>query len=132
MIFTLCLSVMALLTCLCGVLLHAGLVTRGRTYYEWRMLCDGRRQPGRSLFDYGIVNNVALTLGIHPAIWLLPTRTGIEGNGIFFPEQVRRCHKSLHAGMAQSKLCQRASARVHALQSILVRMHAHMPQERMH
>ena len=37
----------------------------------------------------GTLNNFALTLGIYPLLWLMPTRSGIEGNGIFFPEQER-------------------------------------------
>ena len=44
-------------------------------------------RSGESLFNYGAVNNFALTLGIYPLLWLVPTRTGIEGNGIFFPEK---------------------------------------------
>ena len=47
----------------------------------------GVRSGSESLFDYGMVNNFALTLGVYPLLWLLPVRTGIEGNGIFYPEK---------------------------------------------
>ena len=52
-----------------------------------RQVRAGLRKNGESLFHYGAVNNFALTLGIYPLLWLVPTRTGIEGNGIFFPER---------------------------------------------
>ena len=45
------------------------------------------RRPSPNLA--GTLNNFALTLGIYPLLWLMPTRSGIEGNGIFFPEQER-------------------------------------------
>ena len=63
------------------------LVAHGRTAYEWRQVRAGVRSASESLFDYGMVNNFALTLGVYPLLWLLPVRTGIEGNGIFYPEK---------------------------------------------
>ena len=74
------------LPCAALLCLHIYLVGRGFTLYEWRGVRRGTRRP-RPLFDYGILNNFALTLGVHPHLWLLPTSYGIEGNGIFFPER---------------------------------------------
>jgi len=73
----------------CALLLcfHLFLVAHGRTAYEWKQVRQGVRSSSESLFDYGLVNNFALTLGVYPLLWLLPMRTGIEGNGIFFPEK---------------------------------------------
>ena len=86
--FTLLLASLALVPIGVSLALHLLLVARGRTYYEWRLLRRGKR-AGRSLFDYGGVNNFALTLGVYPLLWLVPTRSGIEGNGIFYPEHER-------------------------------------------
>ena len=77
------------LFCLLLLLMHAYLVVNGRTLYEWRQVQAGKRPRGASLFDYGVLNNVALTLGMYPILWIVPTRSGIEGNGIFYPEQER-------------------------------------------
>ena len=71
------------------------LIGHGRTYYEWMAIRAGRR-PYNRLFDYGAVNNLTLTFGVYPLLWLLPVRTGLEGNGIFFPELERALHT--HAG----------------------------------
>jgi len=89
LLFTLIAAALLLVVCLvlCG--LHAYLVARGFTLCEWRQVLDGKRGRGTSLFDYGMLHNLALTLGVYPTLWLLPTRSGIEGNGIFFPEQER-------------------------------------------
>ena len=64
------------------------------TYFNALWRCARRRSQARagirdgpSLFDYGCLNNFALTLGAYPLLWLVPTRSGIEGNGIFFPEK---------------------------------------------
>lgn len=69
--------------------LHVRLIALGRTVYEWQQVRAGRRPESRSLFDYGTLNNFALTLGIYPLMWVLPTRVGIEGNGIFYPDALR-------------------------------------------
>ena len=83
---TLVLASVALVAGAAALSVHAWLITRGRTYYEWKLVRRGRR-AGRSLFDYGTVNNFALALGVYPLLWLLPTRSGLEGNGIFYPER---------------------------------------------
>jgi hypothetical protein len=88
-LFTLMLAMLVFIPCASTLVLHLALVARGRTFFEWRMMRRGRRAGGRSPFDYGALNNFALTLGIYPLLWLLPTRSGIEGNGIFYPEQDR-------------------------------------------
>lgn len=82
---------LALLPCAATLGLHLALIARGRTYHEWRKLRRARARvaPTRSLFDYGVLNNFGLTLGVYPMLWLLPTRSGLEGNGIFYPEQER-------------------------------------------
>ena len=85
---TLVCAVLALVPCALALGVHLWLVAQGRTFYEWRLARSGRR-AGKSLFDYGALNNFSLTLGIYPLLWLLPTRSGIEGNGIFWPEQER-------------------------------------------
>ena len=84
----------ALLLVPCALLLcfHLRRVATGRTAYEARQVRAGLRPRGESLFDYGLVNNCALTLGVYPLLWLLPVRTGIEGNGIFFPEKHHAQH----------------------------------------
>jgi len=88
-LFTLAAALLLLIPCLVLCVLHTYLVVRGYTLYEWRQVLDGKRPKGISLFDYGVLHNVALTLGVYPTLWLMPTRSGIEGNGIFFPEQER-------------------------------------------
>ena len=90
-LITLVLAALALIPTAYTLCLHLRLIAIGRTYHEWRLLRSGKRRQhsARSLFDYGTLNNFALTLGIYPLLWLLPTRSGIEGNGIFFPEQER-------------------------------------------
>ena len=90
-LFTLVVAILLLLPSLVTLVLHIRLVCTGRTFYEWQQMRAGRRprERAKSLFDYGVVSNLALTLGIYPLLWLLPTRTGIDGNGIFYPEQVR-------------------------------------------
>ena len=95
MLLTLVLSCVALLLCLLHGMLHTWLIAKGRTQYEWQQLRARKRRHGRSLFDYGVVNNFALTLGVYPMLWLMPTREGIEGNGIFFPEQAC-CAAAIH------------------------------------
>ena len=87
-LFTLVLAVLAFLPCAVTLALHLWLIANGRTYHEWQQQRRGKRL-GRSLFEYGVLNNFALTLGVYPLLWLLPTRSGIEGNGIFYPEQER-------------------------------------------
>ena len=76
-----------LLPCALLLTFHLFLIAHGRTAYEWRQVRAGVRSGSESLFDYGMVNNFALTLGVYPLLWLLPVRTGIEGNGIFYPEK---------------------------------------------
>ena len=88
-LFTLVVATLMLVPCLLLLLMHAYLVVNGRTLYEWRQVQAGKRPRGASLFDYGVLNNVALTLGMYPILWIVPTRSGIEGNGIFYPEQER-------------------------------------------
>ena len=75
------------LPCFVLLCLHLHLISRGLTLYEWQGVRRGTRRP-TSLFDYGVLNNFALALGVRPHLWLLPTSYGIEGNGIFFPEKV--------------------------------------------
>jgi len=87
-LITFVLAVLALVPCAVTLALHTWLISNGRTMYEWRLVRAGKR-TGQSQFDYGVINNFALTLGIFPLLWLLPTRSGIEGNGIFYPEQER-------------------------------------------
>jgi len=84
---TCALNVALLLPCAVLLCFHLHLVANGRTHYEWRQVRQGQRAASESLFDYGLVNNFALTLGVFPLLWLLPVRAGIEGNGIFFPEK---------------------------------------------
>ena len=86
-LITFVLNVCILLPCALLLCFHLFLVAHGRTAYEWRQVRAGVRSGSESLFDYGMVNNFALTLGVYPLLWLLPVRTGIEGNGIFFPER---------------------------------------------
>ena len=85
--FTLVVSVLLLLPCALQLLLHLYLLSKGRTLYEWQQVRAGTRRDAPSPFDYGWLNNFALTFGVYPLMWLLPTRKGVEGNGIFFPEQ---------------------------------------------
>ena len=91
-LFTCIIGFVAALPCLAMLLFHLALIGRGRTAYEWWQMRRGRRPGGASLFDYGVLNNFALALGTYPFLWPLPTRNGIEGNGIFFPEQEREVH----------------------------------------
>ena len=86
---TLVLAAIALVPLTLTLVLHLCLIARGRTYHEWRAMRNGRRKPGRSIFDYGLLNNYALTLGVYPLLWCVPSRTGVDGNGIFYPEQER-------------------------------------------
>lgn len=88
-LFTFLVACLLALPCLCFLLFHLRLVATGRTLYEWQQVRAGTRPATRSLFDYGTLNNFALTLGVYPLVWVLPIRQGIEGNGIFFPEQER-------------------------------------------
>lgn len=88
-VITMGLAGLCLVPCLYMIGLHLWLIVHGRTEYEWRTIRRGRRPDTRSLFDYGYVNNFALTLGNYPLAWLIPTRHGIIGNGIFFAEQDR-------------------------------------------
>jgi len=85
-ISTLALSALMVLPCAGLIVWHVALIAHGRTAYEWQQARAGLRE-GLSQFDYGVLNNLALTLGVYPLLWLVPTRTGIEGNGIFFPEK---------------------------------------------
>lgn len=88
-LITMGLACLCLVPCIYMIGLHVWLIAHGRTEYEWRCIQRGRRPDIKSQFDYGYVNNFALTLGIYPLAWLLPTRHGIVGNGIFFAEQDR-------------------------------------------
>lgn len=91
-LITFVLNVCILLPCALLLCFHLFLVAHGRTAYEWKQVRQGLRSPSESLFDYGLVNNFALTLGVYPLLWLLPVRSGIEGNGIFFPEKHHAQH----------------------------------------
>ena len=95
-LLTLVLALIALIPCLAMLLLHVWLVAHGLTLHEWRQLRRGKRRTSRGTFDYGALNNLAMTLGIYPLLWLLPTRHGIEGNGIFYPEQERLLYMHHH------------------------------------
>lgn len=88
-LFTVVVAMCVLIPCLALLVMHTYLMVRGYTFYEWGQVQSGKRPRGKSLFDYGVLNNVALTLGIYPILWIVPTRSGIEGNGIFYPEQDR-------------------------------------------
>ena len=87
-LLTFALNALCFVACVLVLGGHIWLICIGRTAYEARQVRAGLRKNGESLFHYGAVNNFALTLGIYPLLWLVPTRTGIEGNGIFFPERV--------------------------------------------
>ena len=78
-----------LIPCASLMAVHAWLVGHGYTMYEWQQMRRGRRPYARSLYDYRLAHNLALTLGMYPLLWLLPTRRGVDGNGIFYPEQER-------------------------------------------
>ena len=86
-LLTFALNALCFVACVLVLGGHIWLICIGRTAYEARQVRAGLRKNGESLFHYGAVNNFALTLGIYPLLWLVPTRTGIEGNGIFFPER---------------------------------------------
>ncbi len=86
-VITLAISLLIALPCLALLTYHTTLLAHGHTAFEWQQVRMGVRPRGESLFDYGMLNNFALTLGVYPLLWLLPTRSGIEGNGIFFPEK---------------------------------------------
>ena len=86
-LFSLLLAAALLVPCLYELCVHVWLIARGRTLYEWRQIRRGRRPNAKSLFDYGVLNNFALTLGIYPLAWVWPARQGIVGNGIFYAEQ---------------------------------------------
>jgi len=88
-VVTLSLSALMIVPCLGLLGWHVLLIAQGRTAHEWFQLRAGVRSAAKSQFDYGALNNFALTLGLYPLFWLVPTRTGIEGNGIFFPEKVQ-------------------------------------------
>jgi len=92
-IITLALNVLLVIPCFVLFVFHTVIIAQGRTAYEWQQVRAGARPREVSLFDYGVLNNFALTLGIYPLLWLVPTRRGMEGNGIFFPEK----HHALHS-----------------------------------
>ena len=83
-LLTFALNALCFVACVLVLGGHIWLICIGRTAYEARQVRAGLRKNGESLFHYGAVNNFALTLGIYPLLWLVPTRTGIEGNGIFY------------------------------------------------
>lgn len=66
------------------VLFHAYLVARGRTTIEMYDIVDPVRATRIAGYDLGWRENVRLVFGNNKWHWPLPTRFGIEGDGLYF------------------------------------------------
>lgn len=67
------------------VLFHAYLVCKGRTTVEMYDIVDPVRAARVARYDLGMSENIRLVFGNYRAFWLLPTRFGVEGDGLSYP-----------------------------------------------
>lgn len=78
------------------VVFHAYLLLRGKTTIEMYDIVDPGRAARVGQYDLGPRENFRLTCGSTPLCWLLPTRYGIEGDGLSFQRNCRGTSNTDH------------------------------------